>query len=127
MGYLHSVQWQIETEAADQEITGTTLLAVDIDPRIHTLRLGLRIRTGGEQALWNGAMVRRFLMVESIHWPPIAAWLSGEEATALLDRIDAGYVGSQLWSGDWLGQWSEDARMALDSLHAAVGARCAPD
>ncbi|MFT5681607.1 MAG: hypothetical protein ACI8RZ_002513, partial [Myxococcota bacterium] len=114
-----------ETQADDQTITGTTLLAVDIDPRITRLRLGLAIRTGGEPALWNGAVIRRFLTVHHIHWPPLVTWLGGAEAGRLLARIEAGYTGTRLWSGDWTGEWTADAFDALDALHEALGDQAA--
>ena len=114
------MSWRIDTEADEQEITSTTLLAIDIDPRIPRLQLGLRIRTGGEPALWNGAMIRRFFTVTHTRWPPVVAWLRGEAAAALLSRIQAGYTATRLWSGDWTGQWSEDALEALDDLHQAL-------
>lgn len=117
------MSWQIETEADEQEITSTTLLAIDVDPRVSQLRLGLRIRTGGEPALWNGAMIRRFFTVERTCWRPVVAWLRGDTAAALLARIQAGYTGTRLWSGDWTGQWSTDALQALDALHEALSAR----
>lgn len=120
------MSWRIETEADAQEITSTTLLAIDIDPRVPRLLLGLRIRTGGEPALWNGAMIRRFFTVERTCWRPAVDWLHGEAATGLLARILAGYTGTRLWSGDWTGQWSEDALQALDALHEALSAHIEP-
>ena len=115
--------WQIRVDAPAQSITGTTLLAVDVDPRVPALNLGLRIRTGGEPALWNGAMIRLFLTVESVTWAPLAGWLAEEEAAALLARVEAGYTGTRLWSGDWTGQWSEDALAALEALHDGLNDR----
>ena len=118
--------WQIEAEAAEQAITSTTLLAMDVDPRAPRLQLGLRIRTGGEPALWNGAMIRRFFTAERVRWSPLVDWLQGEAAAILLARILAGYTGTRLWSGDWTGQWSADALEALDALHATLSAQLDP-
>ncbi len=115
--------WHFETPADDQTITATTLLAVDVDPRIQRLRLGLVIRTGGDPELYSGAVIRRFFLVERIHWPPLVGWLGGATATALLARIAAGYTGTRLWSGDWTGEWTADAIAALDDLHAALSER----
>ncbi|MDG1479315.1 MAG: hypothetical protein P8R54_06970 [Myxococcota bacterium] len=118
--------WHFETRADDQTITPTTLLAVDIDPRMLRLRLGLAIRTGGDPELYSGAVIRRFFLVEHIHWPPLVTWLGGATAAALLARIAAGYTGTRLWSGDWTGEWTVDAIAALDDLHAALSTRAVP-
>ena len=114
------MNWRIEAQADQQTITGTTLLALDIDPRIPRVWLGLRIRTGGDPELYSGAIIRRFLTVEQIAWAPVVAWLSGADGARLLARISAGYTGTRLWSGDWTGEWTDDALDALDALHTAV-------
>lgn len=115
--------WHFETQADDQTITGTTMLAIDVDPRILRLRLGLAIRTGGDPELYSGAVIRRFFPIEHIHWPPLVTWLGGAEATTLLARIEAGYTGTRLWSGDWTGEWTADAVAALDALHESLSDR----
>jgi hypothetical protein len=114
------MSWHVETQADEQTITATTLLAVDIDPRIHRLRLGLAIRSGGDPELYSGAVIRRFLPIEHVRWPPLVAWLTGAEAGGLLARIAAGYTGTRLWSGDWTGEWTEDALDALATLHESL-------
>jgi hypothetical protein len=121
--------WHFETQADEQTITAITLLAVDVDPRIKRLRLGLVIRTGGGPELYSGAVIRRFFPIEHIHWPPLVSWLGGAVAADLLTRIAAGYTGARLWSGDWTGEWTADAIAALDTLHAALSeqAHCAAD
>jgi hypothetical protein len=111
--------WQIRIDEGTVA-TATMALAVDVDPRTRTLSLGLRPRTGGGPEIASGAVARTFLEVDAVSWESAIAWLAGEEAAALLARMEAGYEVETLWTGDLLASWSEDAFAAGAAMVARI-------
>ena len=53
-------------------------------------------------------------------------WLHGEDAAALLEAISQGYRAEMVWSGDWVAEWSDDARTALQHLQDGIMACLEP-
>jgi hypothetical protein len=114
------MDWTVSAEAGTLTQTPTTALAIDVDPRRGVVGLGLRRRSGGDQELWGNVVVRRFADEDTGDWTAAVAWLQTPEARALLGRIAAGYRASMAWSGDWIAEWSPDARQALHALQEAL-------
>ena len=95
-------------------------MVLELDPREPSLCIGPRNRTGGSQELWQRAVLRI-----PLHSPPadLEALYDGlgEAREPLLDRVIDGYRAEILWSGDFIGHWSEDALLAVDALVEALG------
>lgn len=113
--------WQVLPEAPRQTVVSSTQrLAMDLDPRNRTIRLGLRIVTGGHSDISSGAVSRSFFSAEHAEWHQAAAWLAGDEATALLAVIAAGYHCEMRWTGDQEVIWSDEAWRAGARLYQQV-------
>ncbi len=115
------VSWTVQCEALEQAVgRDPEALAIEIDPRVRIIHLGLRPLGATSQEVDSGAVLRRFIDAPAVHWGPIREWLLGPEAGELLQEISAGYTAEQLWSGDWQAQWSKPAWEAAHSLHQAI-------
>ena len=99
---------------------GTNGPAMDVDPRRHTVRLGLRSLSGGGPEIASGAVARTFFSGEVRDWGGAEAWLRRPEAQALLEAIAGGQTVDVIWTGDLVVQWSEAALAAGRELHAGV-------
>lgn len=112
--------WTLRVPAAlgGQPATPTASPAMDIDPRSRTVILGLQPRSGGDAALWSGALLRHHFSptASPVDWRSACDWLRGEEAAALLDCVSAGYTAEILWSGDWSARWQPEALRAAHAL-----------
>jgi hypothetical protein len=53
--------------------------------------------------------------------PELQVWLESEAVRDHLDRLTAGYRAEMLWSGDFIGHWSEDALSTIDELLSLLG------
>jgi len=115
------MSWSIIAEAPSQVVGDTPMaLALEIDPRGPSIHLGIRALGASMQEAAGGAILCRYLEGDSVQWSPIQDWLQTPRAAALMACIHSGYTAEQRWSGDWVGQWTEDAWNAAGELHAAV-------
>jgi len=116
-------EWIVTADAEVQEVTGGThALAMDMDPRQPAIVLGARPISGGGPEYWHGAIAREFFDGRRADWRPALAWLRGPEAAALLEAIEAGYEAQLVWTGDWVGRWTPEARAAAKAVHTRVAA-----
>ncbi len=94
---------------------GVQALAVEIDPRRHTVTLVWRTLGLGDAEVGSRALYRGF--IEEPGEPDAALpWLEGPEAQALLARVAEGYGCSTTWSGDPVGTWTEEAWGAAERV-----------
>lgn len=102
-------------------------LALEIDPRRRTVRLGERVPGTGDLEVQAGVIARSFY--EGTPGDPGAAvaWLQTPEATTLLDTLEAGFGCDTLWSGDLVAHWSDEAWEAGHALYLGVAARLGVD
>jgi hypothetical protein len=113
--------WIVTADADVQTITdGTQALAMDMDPRQPSIALGARHVSGGGPELWHGAILRAFFDGRAADWRPVMAWLRGPAAAPLLAAVMAGYEAQLVWTGDWVGRWTPDAKAAAVAVHARV-------
>lgn len=96
-------------------------LAMDVDVRARTVRLGPRVPGSGGLDVQGGAVARSFYDCEAVELGVAGAWLAGEEATVLLATVEAGFRCHTLWTGDLQAEWSEDAWAAGHALAVRVG------
>lgn len=112
--------WTVTAEPGLQLETSTAALAIDVDPRRRDVSLSLRRQSGGSPALFGNVIARRFTGTTTADWSAAVTWLQGDEATALLSAILAGYQAEMIWSGDWVADWTPAARAALAALQQNV-------
>lgn len=113
--------WRVLADAPHQSVTDDTRrLAMDLDPRNRTIRLGLRIVSGGQPDVSSGAISRSFFPAEHADWDAAVRWIQGEEAGALLALIEAGYRCEMGWTGDQQVSWSEEAWAAGATLYRGI-------
>ena len=115
--------WIVTADVEIQTITDSTqALAMDMDPRQPTIALGARHVSGGGPELWHGAILREFFDGRGADWRPALAWLRGPEAAPLLAAVIEGYEAQLVWTGDWVGRWTPDARAASAAVHRQIAA-----
>ena len=117
-----SPAWQFVIEALPSgDLPGTQILAIELDPRVPSLRVGARNRTGGGPELWNRAVLRIPLERSLTGHPGLEETLQSDPVVDILETIRLGYRSEMLWSGDFIGHWSEDALSAIDRLLEVIG------
>lgn len=94
---------------------------VEMDVGERCIRLGVGSPNTELHGERSGSVVRRFLEGQAVDWSTAVVWLEQAEAIALLERLDAGLVRTQLWSGDVLVEWSESAKAAAHALFEGIG------
>ena len=90
--------------------------AVEIQPRFQRVVLAGRVRGHGTHDIGMRVSFQRY-------GSPVdeaEAVFASPQVLALLARIDAGWSMSVLWSGDAVGEWTEDAWDAAIALSEAV-------
>lgn len=117
------------TEAAEALARGE-VLALDIDPRhpsveLRTRQPGLGDAEVGQRAKyrqWLGASGEDPIEVEELISVGTAArkWLNSPAGKELLERVHQGYSCSRYWTGDELGEWSQDAWAAAHATFVGV-------
>lgn len=116
--------WTIVAEAEEHsDLEPAFRLAMEIDPRSQTVRLGARPATGGGAELWYRAVYRHLFQERTVEWAAARAWLEDAEAQALLEQVADGYRYEMMWTGDVIGHWSDGASDALEALVEGVIAR----
>lgn len=113
------MSWAVRLEPT-REGPGQRALAVELDPRVPQATLVWRTLGLGAPEVGSRAMFRQFLEGVDGDLEPAERWLRGPQATALLDRISAGYSGSMTWSGDFVGRWTPDAWGAAEQVVAGL-------
>lgn len=113
------MSWKVQVTPGRQSATPTAALAIDVDPQQRVVGLGLRRRSGGAD-LWGNRAARCFVDAPTADWDAAIVWLQSDEAAALLRAISGGYRASMAWSGDWVAEWTPEARDALRALQAAI-------
>ncbi len=118
------LRWLIAADDALSEAGEPTVgLAMDLDPRVPSLHLGVRILSGGTPDVRCGAVYRRFFPGARADWSASLDWLTRPPATDLLAAILAGYHAELLWSGDCFVRWTPAALAAAERLHTELSAR----
>ena len=116
--------WAIVAEAESYvDLEPAFRLAMEIDPRSQTVRLGVRPATGGGAELWYRAVYRHLYGCADVDWRAAKVWLEGAEGQRLLGQVSDGYRFEMMWSGDVIGHWSDGASDALEGLVEGVDAR----
>jgi len=116
--------WTIVAEAdGHSDLEPAFRLAMEIDPRSQTVRLGARPATGGGAELWYRAVYRHLFAEREADWTTVKAWLEGAAAQTLLGQVATGYRYEMMWTGDVIGHWSDGASDALEALVEGVIAR----
>ena len=116
------MSWSLFLEKIPPEgIASTQIIALEIDPRVPSMTIGPRNRTGGRSDLWNRALIRIHLDGWSSIEAKIGEWFSTTEITEYLQTIGAGYRADTLWSGDTIGHWNEAAIQSVDALIDSLG------
>jgi hypothetical protein len=114
--------WQFVIEALPSgDLPATQILAIELDPRVPSLRVGARNRTGGGPEIWNRAVLRIPLDRARIGPSGLEETLQSDPAVDILETIRLGYRAEMLWSGDFIGHWSEEALSAIDRLMDLIG------
>lgn len=90
--------------------------AVEIQPRFKKVVLAARTRGHGTHDVGMRVSFQRY----GEPLPHADERFSAAETQALLVRIDEGYSLAVLWSGDAIGEWTEDAWEAAIALSEAV-------
>jgi hypothetical protein len=117
-----SLAWQIELEPESSSgMPATQAIMLELDPRHPRLFIGARNLTGGSQEIWQRAVIRVPLLDPPADRATLHDWLHSDGVSQLLSRVSQGYRAEILWSGDFIGHWSEDALQAVDALVAGLG------
>lgn len=117
-------RWLIDADDALSDAGSPTVgLAMDLDPRVPSLRLGVRILSGGTADVLGGAIYRRFFPGDRADWSASLDWLARPAAAELLATILDGYRAEVLWSGDCSARWTPAALAAADQLHTEISYR----
>jgi hypothetical protein len=120
--------WTIVAEAdRHSDLEPAFRIAMEIDPRSQTVRLGVRPATGGGAELWYRAVYRHLFAEREADWTAVTAWLEGAAAQTLLGEVAKGYRYEMMWTGDVIGHWSDGASDALEALVEGVIARIAEE
>jgi hypothetical protein len=113
--------WRVICPQAQHVVdTGIHAACVELDPRAHTVRLGVGTPNACSHEQAAGAIVQLFLAGEKADWTQTLRWLNRPEARKLLQVIDTGFTAELLWSGDWSADWSPAARAALLEIHDRI-------
>ena len=106
------------------------VLALDIDPRRPELRLQAQQPGIGDAEVGQRAKYRQWLgaggsdPIDEAELLTVGAaaraWLHTPESAHLLARVQAGYSCTRYWTGDELGEWSEDAWAAANAIFMGV-------
>ena len=90
--------------------------ACEIQPRFQRVDLAARVRGQGTHDVGMRVSFQRYgPPVDQVH-----AVFATPEAQALCERISVGWSMSVLWSGDAIGEWTEDAWDAAIALSKLV-------
>ena len=117
-----SADWLIELEPVPEGgLAGTQAMMLELDPRRPQLCIGPRNLTGGGSELWQRAIIRVPLVALPFENTELRDWLKSENVAKLLNQVRLGYRAEMLWSGDFIGHWSEEALQAVDALVAGLG------
>ena len=95
-------------------------LALEVDPRARTARLGPRVVGASPLEVRSGAISRSFFTTGPANLRPAGLWLDSAEGRALLDEVGAGFRCETLWSGDPVVSWSEAAWEAGHTIYTHV-------
>ncbi|MCP4807305.1 MAG: hypothetical protein GY913_32775 [Proteobacteria bacterium] len=108
------MSWSLQVGAAPK--SPGEAWAVEIQPRFQRVDLASRVRGHGTHDVGMRVSFQRY-------GPPVdhvQAVFERPEVQALCARISDGYSMSVLWSGDALGEWTEDAWDAAIALSELV-------
>ena len=115
--------WEVFLEPGWPEPSGIPWrLAMEVDPRRRVVRLGPRVPDAADLDVQSGAIARSFFEVGQVDLTAAGAWVTTDEAQALLDTVAAGFHCEVLWTGDPSVTWSDEAWDAGRILYLRMAA-----
>lgn len=85
-------------------------LALTVDPVARRVTVGHVVLGAGDARVANRAVYRA--LVERVD----QGWLGSAQALTLLTQVDEGFRSTTMWSGDVVGDWTEEAWTAAEEL-----------
>lgn len=120
-------QWEILLEEGwPTDASESYALALEVDPRARTARLGPRVVGASPLEVRSGAISRSFFECGPANLRPAGLWLDSPEGRALLDEVGVGFRCEVLWSGDPVASWSEAAWEAGHTIYTQVASLLEP-